>query len=271
MWVALEMEELHMMRIFPSPDVAGVVLLLIRFFRCSVAACKAHNCAPFIEEVADLFQTPTIRELMEPANVPTCLIPLRHPVKPRHLAFCLPGFGGNARALSEAAGATFAADVAIFGIQPKGMVNAALDPPLEDLGDMIQQTCSVVQQAVASVDFEPDSITLFGYSAGTLLALGVADALKDTVSKVVLIAPGSPTFLPADETPRKCDDLYQDLRYTSLVLSLFLAPQGLDVMAVAETVKSKEDLVEAVKKAGLSDQAVRPFLPYFEARYKSQK
>ena len=28
---------------------------------------------------------------------------------------------------------------------------------------------------------------------------------------------------------------------------------------------------QAVKKAGLSDQAVRPFLPYFEARYKSQK
>lgn len=258
-------------------DVLGVEDIGIddNFFELGGTSFQALQVATRAKgafEVMELFQTPTIRELMgSSAAQLSYLVPLRRPSRPRKLAFCLPGFGGNARALGEAADGIFSADAAVFGLRPKGMVNVAADPPLEDLDDMIRHTTSVIQQAIADSGLDPENITLLGYSAGTLLALGVADALKTAVTKVVLVAPGSPTYLPADNVAQKTESMYQDIRYTSLLLSLFLQPQDQDVIGLAESIQTKADLMKVLSHAGIDAATVEPLLPYFAARYKTQK
>jgi len=133
-----------------------------------------------------------------------------------HATFCWPGLGGypmNLRQLGEA----MAGDSRFYGMQSHG-INAG-----ETAYSSIEAMASEDVQLIRSLQ-PRGPYALWGYSFGARVAYEVAYQLEqqgETVSELVLLAPGSPQLPYTEPVSRDENELFANPAFLTILLSVF--------------------------------------------------
>ena len=167
-----------------------------------------------------LFSAPTIEKLAQAVSGGDMQTASRAVALAGHdgtlATFCWPGLGGysmNLRLLGEAV----AGERRFYGIQSRG-INAG-----ETAFDSIEAMAREDVQLLRSL--QPQGpYTLWGYSFGARVAYEVAYQLEqqgETVSQLVLLAPGSPQLSHAEPVSRDERELFANPAFLTILLSVF--------------------------------------------------
>jgi amino acid adenylation domain-containing protein len=167
-----------------------------------------------------IFGTPTIEKLAKTLNSSEAQIASRAIVLAGHsqqeATFCWPGLGGypmNLRQLGEA----LASNRRFYGVQAHG-VNAD-EIAFSSIEEMANEDVQLIRSLQPQGPY-----ALWGYSFGARVAYAVAYQLEqrgETVSELVLLAPGSPQLPYAEPISQNENELFINPAFLTIVLSVF--------------------------------------------------